>query len=143
MPDLINNTQQQNNSTSDGGTNRRASKLIESCFLLETTAAPFTISSENKFGATTDKHFRTTAKIEFSGTAKVYSPFSCQVAVQPNIDDANKINLILKPFKQPMKGLALKFIILRGLNKSDIIDANNKIVGTASSGSEFVQQLWE
>jgi hypothetical protein len=143
MPDLMNNTQQQNNSTSDGGTNRRASKSIESCFVLETSAAPFTVSSENKFGAITDKHFRTTSKIVFSGTAKVYSPFSCQVAVQPNLDDATKVNLILKPFKQPMKGLALKYIILRGINKTDIIDSNNKIAGSASSGTDFVQQLWE
>ena len=43
-----------------------------------------------------------------------------QIFLQPN-KDSKKINLIQKPFRQPVNGLAIRYIIYRGILKSDFM----------------------
>lgn len=124
------------------GLNIRPGFFPESFFFLEANKS-FAQSSAEKFGITGspgNSLFRTTAKI--SGYAgKIFTICQGQILLQPNVDNS-KINLILKPFNQPIKGLAIKYFIYRGLNKNDFFDSN-EIINTANTGSssEFVNYI--
>ena len=103
------------------GLNVRPDLLPESFFFLEKGKA-FSQSLAEKFGAN-GTVFRTTSKISgYNG--KVYTICQGQVFLQPCGTDATKVNAILKPFNQPIKGLAIKYIVYRGLNRSDFFDSN-------------------
>ncbi|MCJ7932808.1 MAG: hypothetical protein MUW56_04050 [Chryseobacterium sp.] len=114
------------------GLNVRPDLLPESFFFLE-KGKTFSQSPAQKFGAN-GTVFRTTSKIsEYNG--KVYTICQGQVFLQPCGDDSTKVNAILKPFNQPVKGLAIKYIVYRGLNKLDFFGANDVINdGTAVTG---------
>lgn len=112
------------------GLNVRPDLLPESFFFLE-KGKQFSQSSAGKFGAN-GTVFRTTSKI--SGyTGKVYTICQGQVFLQPCGADTTKVNAILKPFNQPIKGLAIKYIVYRGLNRSDFFEGN-LIKSTATTG---------
>lgn len=124
------------------GLNIRPGFFPESFFFLEANKS-FAQSSAEKFGITGspgNSLFRTTSKI--SGyTGKIFTICQGQILLQPNVDNS-KINLILKPFNQPIKGLAIKYFIYRGLSKNDFFDSN-EIINTANTGSssEFVNYI--
>ena len=103
MAEVISNTQGQNLTTSNQGTNVRAVIQPVSHFVLQTTSGTMTISESNSFGAVNPTQFRTTSKITFTGSKKVYALCQGQVLVQPQIGNTSKVNLILKPFTQPIK----------------------------------------
>ena len=121
----------------NSGRNVRAELYGESYFFLEKNN-PFSQTAENKFGIIGDENskFSTTSKITFSGTAKVFSICQGQIFLQPNSKDPKKINLILKPFRQPINGLVIRYIVYRGLIKSDFMDEDFMInqEGTAATG---------
>ncbi|KIX22042.1 hypothetical protein SY27_05070 [Flavobacterium sp. 316] len=142
MAEVISNTQGQNLTTSNQGTNVRAVIQPVSHFVLQTTSGAITISESNSFGAVNPTQFRTTSKITFTGSKKVYALCQGQVLVQPQIGNTSKVNLILKPFAQPIKDLGIKYIIYRGLNKSDFV-ANDVIVGDENNGTEFIKHIWK
>ncbi|AZB10494.1 hypothetical protein EG344_17485 [Chryseobacterium sp. G0162] len=104
------------------GLNVRPDLLPESFFFLEKGKA-FSQSPAEKFGAN-GTVFRTTSKVSLSGTGKIYTICQGQVFLQPCGTDATKVNAILKPFNQPIKGLAIKYIVYRGLNRSNFFDSN-------------------
>ncbi|NQX86023.1 MAG: hypothetical protein HRT67_08975 [Flavobacteriaceae bacterium] len=101
----------------------------------------FTQSAEQAFGAVNNTQFRTTTTISFNGDKNIYALCNGTVFLQPQSNDSNKVNIILRPFKQPIKGINIKYIIYRGLNKIDFID-NGKIAGSETSGSGFVRYIW-
>lgn len=102
------------------GLNVRPDLLPESFFFLE-KGKIFSQDPAGKFGAN-GTVFRTTSKVSFTG--KVYTICQGQVFLQPCGTDATKVNAILKPFNQPIKGLAIKYIVYRGLNRSDFFGSN-------------------
>ena len=142
MPDLITNTQGQNSTVSDNGRNVRPVLQAVSHFVLQTDNGVCNIAQNNSFGVVSVSEFRTTSKLTFTGTKKVYMLCKGQVLLQPT-SDSNKVNLILKPFEQPIKGLPIKYIIYRGLTKSDFINSSDILTGSATTGTEFVQFLWK
>jgi|GEM_PF-544853 len=142
MPDLITNTQGQNSTVSDNGRNVRPVLQAVSHFVLQTDNGVCNISQTNSFGVVSVSEFRTTSKLTFTGAKKVYMLCKGQVLLQPT-SDSNKVNLILKPFEQPIKGLPIKYIIYRGLTKSDFINSSDILTGSATNGTEFVQFLWK
>ena len=142
MAEVISNTQGQNLTTSNQGTNVRAVIQPVSHFVLQTTSGAISISESNSFGAVNPTQFRTTSKITFTGSKKVYALCQGQVLVQPQIGNTSKVNLILKPFTQPIKDLGIKYIIYRGINKSDFV-ANDVIVGDENNGTEFIKHIWK
>lgn len=137
MPSTTSNTQ---STTSDNGRNVRAQLYAESYFFLEKDTA-FSQSSESKFGITgtnSNSKFHTTSKITFTGIKKIFVICKGQIFVQPCIGHEDKVNVILRPFSQPVKGLAIKYFIYRGLNKSDFFE-NGKIKSAdEGNATEFV-----
>lgn len=117
------------------GLNVRPDLLPESFFFLE-KGKTFSQGSAEKFGISGpdgNTVFRTTSKI--SGyTGKVYTICQGQVFLQPCGSDSTKVNAILKPFNQPIKGLAIKYIVYRGLNRSDFFGTNLVINGLGTTG---------
>lgn len=119
------------------GLNVRPDLLPESFFFLE-KGKPFSQSSAEKFGAN-GTVFRTTSKISgYNG--KVYTICQGQVFLQPCGTDSTKVNAILKPFSQPIKGLAIKYIVYRGLNRSDFFN-NNLIINNGTGVTGFVNTI--
>ncbi|WP_284460548.1 hypothetical protein [Chryseobacterium sp.] len=111
------------------GLNVRPDLLPESFFFLE-KGQIFSQDPAGKFGAN-GTVFRTTSKVSFTG--KVYTICQGQVFLQPCGADTTKVNAILKPFNQPIKGLAIKYIVYRGLNRSDFFEGD-LIKSTATTG---------
>lgn len=142
MTQVISDTQAQNNTSSTNGRNVMPTLKAESYFPIQTGSLAQTDSQ--CFGAQSTSSFRTTSKLTFTGNKKVYSICSGQVFFQPTEGDATKVNLVLKPFKQPIGGLPIKYIIYRGLNKSDFFntDTEPKVVGDETTGTDFVQFIW-
>lgn len=116
------------------GRNIRQNLKPKSYFLLDTNIG-FTQNLNEKFGVIgngVNSVFRTTSKIIYTG--KVFAICQGQVFIQPN-PNSDKVNIILKPFSQPIKGLSIKYFIYRGLNKSDFFSTDNKVL---ASGNDFI-----
>lgn len=134
--------------TSNDGRNVRPSLQMTSQFFIEDNV--FTQAETNAFGNLSASEFPTTAKITFSGSKKIYAICQGQIFLQPQTGNNDKVNIILKPFKQPINGLSIKYFIYRGLNKSDffnsiVVDGSNrlKITGDENTGSGFVKYIWK
>ncbi|GEN75987.1 hypothetical protein [Chryseobacterium hagamense] len=128
-----NTTQASMPTSSDSkGLNVRPDLLPESFFYLE-KGKTFNQGASEKFGSN-GTMFRTTSKIS-SYNGKVYTICQGQVFLQPCGTDTTKVNVILKPFSQPIKGLAIKYIVYRGLKKSDFFSGSNDVInGLGSTG---------
>ncbi|UHO39349.1 hypothetical protein H5J24_04345 [Chryseobacterium capnotolerans] len=113
------------------GLNVRPDLLPESFFFLE-KGQTFSQDTNGKFGAN-GTVFRTTSKVSLNGTGKIYTICQGQVFLQPCGGDSTKVNAILKPFNQPIKGLAIKYIVYRGLNRSDFFEGD-LVKSTATTG---------
>ncbi len=128
-----NTTQASMPTSSDSkGLNVRPDLLPESFFFLE-KGKTFSQGSTDKFGSS-GTVFRTTSKIN-SYNGKIYTVCQGQVFLQPCETDSTKVNVILKPFSQPIKGLAIKYIVYRGLKKPDFFSGSNNVInGLGSTG---------
>ncbi|OJJ20987.1 hypothetical protein BKI52_10450 [marine bacterium AO1-C] len=129
-----------NLTTSQNGIGRVPKLQPVSHFFLE--GADFTQTAEQSFGVVDAQKFRTTSTVSFSGTKNIYALCMGTVFVQPQTVDANKVNLILKPYRQPVNGLSIKYIVYRGLQKSDFVASDGKIAGSETEGVGFVKYIW-
>ncbi|KAA0126300.1 hypothetical protein FY557_18275 [Chryseobacterium sp. SN22] len=121
-----NTTQASMPTSSDSkGLNVRPDLLPESFFFLE-KGNSFLQGTADKFGSS-GSVFRTTSRIN-SYNGKIYTICQGQVFLQPCGTDTTKVNVILKPFSQPIKGLAIKYIIYRGLKRSDFFSGSNNVI---------------
>ncbi len=100
-----------------------------------------TQSAAQRFGPVSEDVFRLTAKFTAAAGTKAYSICPGIVAIQPQTGSTTKVNLILRPYDQPIKGVNIRYFIYRGLNKSDFIDSSGNIIPTASGVSEFIQKI--
>ena len=125
--------------STQNGTNIRADLRPESHFYVETAV---TFGNPTSFGKISSTEFSTTSVISFSGVCKVYAVCKGQVFLQPMSGAGNegKVNLILRPFKQPINGLAIKYFIYRGLRKSDFF-ADGKLLATNQTESKLVEKV--
>jgi len=65
--------------------------------------------------------------------------------LQPSTQDSTKVNLILRPYRQPIRSLPIKYFIYRGLNKSDFISgASDNLIDYSDLGgaSAFMNLIW-
>ena len=142
MPGIQNGaqpTQAQNATTSNGGISKVPKLDATSFFYLEDDT--YAQVASQKFGIVSSNEFRTTSTVTLTSTApkKIVSICSGQVFLQPNsADPTSKVNLILKPYKQPVAGLSVKYFIYRGLPKSKFLDSTGKVLTT---GSAFVNHI--
>ena len=117
----------------------------ESYFFSESTVIQ---TSDQAFGPVVGSEttqYRTTAKFTAVADVKAYAICAGQVFLQPHTDAA-KVNLVLRPYRQPMNGLSIKYLVYRGLKKTDFIPSGDTdLVGHAQVGSAtaFIQLLWD
>jgi len=129
MPTIASTTATQNATTSNQGISRKPKLNAKSHFFIEDQV--FTQTVNQAFGVISDNEFRTTSSINVSNK-KIISICSGQIFIQPVTGDLAKVNLILKPYRQPVNGLAIKYFIYRGLPKDQFLDTNNKVLATGS-----------
>jgi hypothetical protein len=84
------------------------------------------------FGPVDDDVFRLTSKFTMGSASMAYAICTGIALVQPQAGSATKVNLILRPFQQPIVGLNIKYFIYRGLNKSDFFSGSNLLPGTGT-----------
>lgn len=125
---------------SNSGRNVRPKIQPESHFFLE--GNDYTQVEGQAFGPLSTDVFRTTAKVTLDATKKVYTICKGQVFVQPHIGDDTKVNVILRPFKQPINEIGIKYFIYRGLKKSDFLNVGDGNVA-AKPTTEFTTFVWD
>ncbi|AXG73535.1 hypothetical protein DVK85_04530 [Flavobacterium arcticum] len=81
--------------------------------------------------------YNISSKFTASTDAKAFAVCKGIVLIQPQVDNANKVNLILRPYAQPVQGVNIKYFIYRGLKKSDFFTDNMVKTG----GSDFIQKI--
>lgn len=134
--------QMQKLTTSQDGIGRVSKLQPHSHFYIQ--GNNFTQDTNQQFGVVNDTQFRTTATVAFSGEKNIYALCMGTVFIQPQTgNESSKVNVILRPFKQPINGLNIKYIIYRGLNKTDFFTNDSKITGSETTGSGFVQYMWK
>ncbi|SFD93928.1 hypothetical protein [Flavobacterium phragmitis] len=104
----------------------------------------FTQSEAQAFGPVSSTKFNLTSRFSLNSPQKAYSICKGVVLVQPQEDLNNgKVNLILRPYKQPFPGLNIKYFIYRGLRKSDffIKDGEYKVIAESGQTSDFITKI--
>lgn len=125
MPELLNTTQTQQATSSNQGTNKVAKLDAKSFFFLEDEVFALQTTAQS-FGIINDNQFRTTSIVSVANK-KIVSICKGQIFIQPMTGDLTKVNLILKPYTQPINGISIKYFIYRGLSKSNFIDSEGKV----------------
>ncbi|WP_203296542.1 hypothetical protein [Luteirhabdus pelagi] len=126
----------------------RVPQLYPESFYFTDNPATLSQSSSQAFGPVVGNEttqYRTSSLFSVSGTQKAFAVCTGQVFLQPNSDDSSKVNLILRPYRQPIKGISIKYFIYRGLNKTDFIPTGDSIlIGNNDLGgaSEFLNVIW-
>lgn len=103
----------------------------------------FTQSREQAFGPQSSTEFNLTSKFSLTSPKKAYAICKGVVLVQPQTGSPDKVNLILRPYKQPFPGLNIKYFVYRGLQRSDffITGLNPKIIQKTSQTSDFINKI--
>jgi len=102
-----------------------------------------TQSKEQAFGPVSSTQFNLTSKFNLGTAKKAYSICKGVVLIQPQTDNPNKVNLILRPYKQPFPGLNIKYFIYRGLRKSDFFtnDSEPLVIKNDGEYSDFIDKI--
>jgi hypothetical protein len=99
-------------------------------------------SQTEGFGPISQTQFRLTSKFNITTQKKAFAICKGVILVQPQIGSTTKVNLILRPYKQPFTGLNIKYFVYRGLKKSDFFDSANKIIpAVTGSTSDFINKI--
>lgn len=98
-------------------------------------------NSGQSFGPVSADVFRLTSKFTAQAGAKAFAICTGMVAIQPQAGSTTKVNLLLRPYTQPIKGVNIRYFIYRGLNKSDFIDSSGNIIPNGSGVSDFIQKI--
>ena len=96
------------------------------------------ITPEKSFGPISSEMFNLTTSFQANGK-KAFSICKGVVLIQSNSSSTNKVNLILRPFKQPHPELNIKYFVYRGLRRSDFFTGN--LVKDADGSSDFVNKI--
>ncbi|MCP5104826.1 MAG: hypothetical protein GY950_15680 [bacterium] len=93
--------------------------------------------------------FRTTALFKRQGGTepKAYAVVNGFVVIQRDPGNNTVVNLVLKPFQQPMAGFTpVKYFIYRGITLTDFLKGINntdeKLIRDAAGSSAFISRLW-
>ncbi|SHH26927.1 hypothetical protein [Flavobacterium defluvii] len=103
----------------------------------------FTQSQQQAFGPQSSTEFNLTSKFTLDTPKKAYAICKGVVLVQPQTGSTDKVNLILRPYKQPFPGLNIKYFIYRGLQRGDFFttDSNPKIIQKTVQTSDFINKI--
>ncbi|MEW7278314.1 hypothetical protein ABW636_06940 [Aquimarina sp. 2201CG1-2-11] len=117
-------------------------------FFTDVDALSSNQTQEQAFGpvvGSEQTQYRITSGFTTNTDAKAYAMCSGQVFLQPHTE-SSKVNIILRPLRQPIKGLPIKYVIYRGLKKTDFIPSGNTELTSfadSDSGSEFIKLIWK
>lgn len=95
--------------------------------------------SGQAFGPAGADEFWLTTRFSVSG-AKAFAICKGVVLVQPQTGSTDLVNLILRPYEQPITGFNIKYFIYRGLKKSDFF-ITNKVLPAATGSSDFITKV--
>lgn len=146
MPNFVSNSE--NNIISIRNQGRVKDNNLEAIshfFIESNNLNPFSQLEFQSFGVVSATKFKTTSVITFGGIKKVYAICQGQILIQPQIGDDTKVNIILKPFRQTIKGFSIKYFIYRGLKKSDFINTDSnpsKVAGSETTGTDLMKFIW-
>ncbi|OIV42236.1 hypothetical protein [Flavobacterium johnsoniae] len=113
----------------------------QSHFFIE--SGGLTQSQEQAFGPVSSTQFNLTSSFSLDAAKKAYSICKGVVLIQPQTGNPNKVNLILRPYKQPFPGLNIKYFIYRGLKKSDFFtgDTDPLVIKNEGTYSDFIDKI--
>ncbi|SMC54249.1 hypothetical protein [Pedobacter nyackensis] len=92
-----------------------------------------------KFGPETPDVFWLTSRFTIPA-AKAYAICKGVVLVQPQTGSSELVNLILRPYEQPIPGFNIKYFVYRGLKKSDFF-AGDKVLAATTDTSDFINKV--
>lgn len=87
------------------------------------------------FGPKSETVFNLTSRFTLGAPKKAFSICKGVVLVQPQSGNNEKVNLILRPYKQPFPGLNIKYFVYRGLRKSDFFTSGNQPLVISNDGA--------
>jgi len=90
------------------------------------------------FGPQSSSTYNISSGFTSTADAKAFAICKGIVLIQSNSSSSAKVNLILKPYKQPISGVNIKYFVYRGLRKSDFFDETGNIL---ASGSDFINKI--
>ncbi|WP_145861273.1 hypothetical protein [Pedobacter suwonensis] len=102
-----------------------------------TDPATINQSTAHAFGPVSENEFNLTAKFTSSG-AQAFAICKGVVLVQPQAGDV--VNVILRPYEQPINGLNIRYFIYRGLQKGDFFNGN-QVLADGDEVSGFIKKI--
>ncbi|MGY0041034.1 hypothetical protein [Pedobacter sp. NJ-S-72] len=96
-------------------------------------------SAEQAFGPISENDFNITAKFSSTG-AKAFAICKGVILVQPQTENSDVVNLILRPYSQPITGFNIRYFIYRGLKKSDFFSGDN-VLPASTGTSDFINKV--
>jgi hypothetical protein len=113
----------------------------QSHFFIE--SGGLTQSKEQAFGPVSSTQFNLTSSFSLDAAKKAYSICKGVVLIQSQTGDPNKVNLILRPYKQPFPGLNIKYFIYRGLKKSGFFtgETDPLVIKNEGTYSDFIDKI--
>ena len=135
MPEINNSSQFESLTATSDGVNVMPTIQATSHFFAEGNGYSQVVGKA--FGPLSETQFRVTSAVTVS--SQIYTICQGQVFVQPQSSNASKVNVILRPFKQPHQGISIKYFIYRGLNKTDFIEGTNV---AAKGTNQFIDFIW-
>lgn len=115
------------------------SNLVPRSFFF-TDPAAISQSAEQIFGPLSEDQFRITAKFSVANPAPAFAVCTGTVLVQPQTTDGSRVNLVLRPFKQPVQGLNIRYFVYRGLQLSDFF-SNGNVSPVGSTSSDLIARI--
>ncbi|SDX75486.1 hypothetical protein [Flavobacterium degerlachei] len=116
----------------------------QSHFFIESGGFP-SQNAPQSFGPKSPDEFRLTSSFTLSEntTKKAFAICKGLVLIQPQTGSSTKVNVILRPYRQPFPGLNVKYFVYRGLQRSDFftVESDPKIIEPNSTTSDFINKI--
>lgn len=107
-----------------------------------THATAFTQAAHQAFGAVNANQFKITSVFSLTENTPAYAVCKGVVLIQPQTGSPGKVNLILRPFQQPVQGINIRYFIYRGLQISDFF-SGNQVTASTTGSSDFITKINE
>jgi hypothetical protein len=104
-----------------------------------TDPASVSQTAAQAFGPVSENEFNLTAKFTSTG-AQAFAICKGVVLIQPQGVGSEVVNLILRPYEQPINGLNIRYFVYRGLKKSDFFSGDN-VLAVGDNVSDFIKKI--
>lgn len=95
--------------------------------------------TDQAFGPVSETQFNLTAKFNSTG-GQAYAICKGVLLVQPQGVGSEVVNIILRPYEQPINGLNIRYFIYRGLKKGDFFNGEN-VLADGDNVSGFIKNI--